>query len=151
MNLNRRQFIIGGLTATIAAKFAALTNLGLRPKATAPIEDVVDDCFQPQHLYLALFTQNPDPNSGEGGKEASGCGYTRKPVQFSISNDGDICSDSMLSFTVGKDLKPGNYEGWGVYDDQNRLLLSDTFEGRMIRALVNGDCVLFGDNPVRIG
>jgi hypothetical protein len=58
---------------------------------------------KPPATYLALFTGNP--SEAGGGVEATGSGYARKPVTWSVASGGVTSNTSIVSFTPAG----GNY------------------------------------------
>ena len=85
----------------------------------------------PAAVSLALFTVNPNFETGAGGTEATGGGYARKAVAFTTSSGGAGAATNTAEkkWTVGTDLAAGTYTGWGVYDAAagGNLLFGDTF------------------------
>ena len=71
---------------------------------------------QPAALYLALFTVNPDFETGSGGTEATGGSYVRKSMTFAAASGGSAATSNQQQWTCGTDLAAGTYTGWAVYD-----------------------------------
>lgn len=87
--------------------------------------------FQPAGLYLALFTVNPDFETGAGGTEATGGSYARKAIAFTAAagTSGSTSNSGSITWTVGTDIAAASYTGWAVYDTltTGNLLFGDTF------------------------
>ena len=87
---------------------------------------------QPSALYCALFTTNPDFETGSGGTEASGGSYARKSVTFGAASGGACATSAAIEWTAGTDLTAGvGYNGWAVYYalSNGNMLYGDTFGG----------------------
>jgi hypothetical protein len=102
-------------------------------------------------LYLALFTVNPDFETGAGGTEATGGSYVRKAINFdaAASPGGTSQSDPAIVWTVGTDIAAGTYTGWGVYDASTvgTMRFGDTFgAGKVLTS--TGDTLTFADQAV---
>ena len=68
----------------------------------------------PAAASLALYTVNPNFETGSGGTEASGGSYARKAIAFGASSGGATSNSGQLQWTVGTDIAAGTYTGWGV-------------------------------------
>ena len=78
--------------------------------------------------WLALFTTNPNFETGVGGVEPGG-DYARMDVDFSQASGGVAANIADLEFEVGANLGAGTYYGWGVFtaDTGGSLLFGDEF------------------------
>ena len=78
---------------------------------------------------LALFTVNPNFETGAGGTEATGGSYARKAVAFTAASGGATSNTADKTWTVGTDIAAATYTGWGVYDAASggNLLFGDSF------------------------
>ena len=66
-------------------------------------------------LYLAVFTVNPDFETGSGGTEATGGSYARKAIDFTASSGGATSNSGAVAWTVGTDISAATYTGYAVY------------------------------------
>ena len=98
----------------------------------------------PAAVSLALFTTNPNFETGAGGTEATGGGYARKAVAFGAASGGATNNTAEKKWTVGTDLAAGTYTGWGVYDAATggTLLFGDAFSANRTVATA-GDFISF--------
>lgn len=103
----------------------------------------------PAAVSVALFTVNPNFETGAGGTEATGGSYARKAVAFGAASAGAAGNTAEKKWTVGTDLAAGTYTGWGVYDAAvaGNLLFGDTFAANRTVA-VAGDNIAF---PITTG
>lgn len=68
-------------------------------------------------FYLALFTTNPNFQTGAGGTEATGGGYARIAVTMSAASArARTNSSGPHEFVVGTNLAAGTYTGAALYD-----------------------------------
>lgn len=83
----------------------------------------------PATVVVALFTVDPNFETGAGGTEATGGSYVRKAVAFTAASAGANSNTGALTWTVGTDIAAGTYTGWGVYDatSNGNLLFGDAF------------------------
>ena len=100
----------------------------------------------PAAVSLALFTVNPNFQTGAGGTEATGGSYARLALAFSTSSGGagSASNSAIREFIVGTNLAAGTYTGWGVYDAgaAGNFLFGDTFAAsRVVSA--TGDKIAF--------
>lgn len=103
----------------------------------------------PAAASLALFTVNPNFQSGAGGTEATGGSYARKSIAFGASVAGATSNTAQKLFTMGTDLAAGTYTGWAVYDaaSAGNMLFGDTFAaGRVVS--IAGDLVSFAASSI---
>lgn len=71
----------------------------------------------PAAVSIALFTTNPNFETGAGGVEATGGGYVRKAALFTAASGGAATGPTIIAmWTVGTDISAGTYTGWAVYD-----------------------------------
>lgn len=98
----------------------------------------------PAAVSLALFTTNPNFETGAGGTEATGGSYARKAIAFTASSGGATSNTAQKVFTVGTDLAAGTYTGWGVYDaaSAGNLLFGDAFASNRVVS-TTGDTITF--------
>ena len=98
----------------------------------------------PAAVSLAVFTTNPNFETGAGGVEATGGGYARKTLAFGVAAGGACSNSAIRTFTVGIDLAAGTYTGWGVYDAAaaGNLIYGDAFSSPRVVA-VAGDNISF--------
>jgi hypothetical protein len=84
----------------------------------------------PAAVSIALFTTNPNFETGAGGTEATGGGYARKAASFAAASGGaNTGPTAQKQWTVGTDLAAGTYTGYGVYDaaSAGNLLFGEAF------------------------
>ena len=98
----------------------------------------------PAAVSLALFTTNPNFETGAGGTEATGGSYARKALAFTAASGGATGNTAAKVWTVGTDLAAGTYTGWGVYDAATvgNLLFGDAFSANRTVA-TTGDTITF--------
>lgn len=78
---------------------------------------VISQLIRNATKYLAVFTVNPDFETGAGGTEATGGGYARKAIAFDApSPPGVTQNTSEIKWTQGTDIAAGTYTGAAVYD-----------------------------------
>jgi hypothetical protein len=77
-------------------------------------------------LYIVLFTTLPD-DSGSGGVEVTGRGYSRQPVTFTAAANGQ-CSNS-ADLLWAQAIGWGNVVGFGLFDAGGHMLYCDAFPG----------------------
>lgn len=97
---------------------------------------------------LALFTANPNFETGAGGTEATGGSYVRKAIIATAASVGPgtaTVPTVAKVWTVGTDIAAGTYTGWGVYDAAaaGNLLYGDTFSVSKVLS-ITGDTLTFG-------
>jgi hypothetical protein len=100
--------------------------------------------YQPSALYLALFTTNPNFETGASGTEATGGSYGRKAISFGAASGGSATQSGSIVWTVGTDIAAGTYTGWAVYDAQTtgNMLFGDTFSSNKVLS-GTGDTLTF--------
>ena len=79
----------------------------------------VGAAYQPAALYLAIFTTNPNFETGAGGVEATGGGYVRKALTMGSASGpspATAANTGALAWTVGTDIADGTYTGFGIFD-----------------------------------
>jgi len=105
--------------------------------------------YQPAALYLALYTVNPNFETGLGGTEATGGSYGRKAIAFSAASGGATSNSGALTWTVGTDIAAGTYTGWAVYDANSagNMLFGDAFSSNKTLS-GTGDTLTFGVGSV---
>lgn len=98
----------------------------------------------PAAVSLALFTTNPNFETGVGGTEATGGSYARKAVAFDASVGGQSQNTAAKVWTVGTDIAAGTYTGWAVYDaaSAGNMLFGDAFSGSKVLSSA-GDTLTF--------
>ncbi len=98
----------------------------------------------PAAVSLALFTTNPNFETGSGGTEATGGSYARKAVAFTASSGGATSNTAQKVWTVGTDIAAGTYTGWGVYDaaSAGNMLFGDAFSSNKVLS-GTGDTLTF--------
>ena len=98
----------------------------------------------PAAVSLALFTTNPNFETGAGGTEASGGSYARKAIAFGAASGGAAGNSASKVWTVGTDLAAGTYTGWGIYDAAaaGNLLFGDSFPSSRVVS-TTGDTITF--------
>lgn len=104
----------------------------------------------PAAVSLALFTTNPNFETGAGGTEATGGGYARKAVAFAAASGGATTGNTGAKvFTVGTDIAAGTYTGWGIYDaaSAGNLLYGDAFASNRVVA-ITGDTITFAISAI---
>jgi len=77
---------------------------------------IIDTDIRGATKYLALFTTNPNFETGAGGTEATGGSYARKAIAFNAANAGATANTSQIQWTVGTDVAAQTMTGWGVFD-----------------------------------
>ena len=94
--------------------------------------------------YLAVFTANPNFETGAGGTEATGGGYVRKAIDFDASVSGASASTSDITWTVGTDIAADTYTGWAVYDASaaGNMLFGDAFAASKVLTGARTSCAL---------
>lgn len=104
---------------------------------------------RPVSLTLALFTTNPNFETGAGGVEASGGGYVRKLITFAAATSpgGTTASSNQQQWTVGTDISAGTYTGWAVYDNGGNMLFGDSFAPSKVLTST-GDTLTFASGNV---
>jgi len=104
---------------------------------------------RPASLTLALFTANPNFETGAGGTEATGGGYARKSITFAAaaSPGGTTASSNQQQWTVGTDISAGTYTGWAVYDNSGNMLFGNTFTPSKVLTST-GDTLTFASGNV---
>jgi len=71
---------------------------------------------RPTAFYLALFTTNPNFQTGAGGTEASGGSYARIALTMeTAATRATQNSSGPHEFVVGTNLAAGTYTGFGIY------------------------------------
>lgn len=100
----------------------------------------------PAAVSLALFTTNPNFETGAGGTEATGGSYARKAVIFNTASGagGSVTGPTVAKvWTCGTDLAAATYTGWGVFDAASggNLLFGDAFSSN--KTLTSGDTLTF--------
>ena len=105
---------------------------------------------RPATLSVALFTVNPDFETGLGGTEATGGGYVRKSVTFNAATSpgGSTSSSNSQQWTVGTDIAAGTYTGWAVYDNGGNMLFGDTFGAQTKVLTSTGDTLTFAAGAI---
>jgi hypothetical protein len=78
---------------------------------------IIEQTIRNATKHLALFTTNPNFETGAGGTEATGGSYARKTIAFNAASGGATANTSDIEWTVGTDVAAGTYTGWGVYDE----------------------------------
>lgn len=103
----------------------------------------------PAAVSLALFTTNPNFETGAGGTEATGGSYARKAIAFAAANAGAAASTAEKKWVVGTDLAAATYTGWGVYDAANagNLLFGEAFAVNRVVGTA-GDFISFAAGAV---
>ena len=96
---------------------------------------------------LALFTTNPNFETGAGGTEATGGSYARKALIFSTAAGagGSVTGPTVGKvWTVGTDLAAGTYTGWAVFDAGagGNMLFGDAFASNRVVG-TTGDTITF--------
>jgi hypothetical protein len=95
----------------------------------------------PAAVSMALFTTNPNFETGAGGTEASGGSYARKAVAFTAAAAGADSNTGALA--------AGTYTGWGVYDAATvgNMLYGDAFAANRVVS-TTGDTITFAIGAV---
>lgn len=88
---------VGNTLENLAIDWMLVTGTPSRPAAT----------------WLALFTTNPDFETGAGGTEAAPA--TRKAISFNAASGGSAASSNSQVWTCGTDLNAGTITGWAIY------------------------------------
>lgn len=103
----------------------------------------------PAAVSLALFTTNPNFETGVGGTEATGGSYARKAIAFTASSGGATSNTAQKQWTVGTDIAAGTYTGWGVYDAASggNLLFGDAFSANRVLG-TTGDTLTFAAGAI---
>ncbi len=70
---------------------------------------------RPAGFFLALFTVNPDFETGSGGTEATGGSYARISMAMDAAASGATQNTNAHEFTVGTNLAAGTYTGFAIY------------------------------------
>lgn len=98
----------------------------------------------PAAVSLALFTVNPNFQSGVGGTEATGGSYARLALLFIASVAGSASNSAIREFIMGTNLAAGTYTGWAAYDaaSAGNLLFGDTFSASRVIS-ITGDKISF--------
>jgi len=98
----------------------------------------------PAAVSLALFTTNPNFETGAGGTEASGGSYARKAIAFTASSGGATSNTASKVWTVGTDIAAGTYTGWGIFDaaSAGNMLFGDAFSANRVLG-TTGDTLTF--------
>ena len=101
----------------------------------------------PAAVSIALFTVNPNFETGAGGTEATGGSYARKAAIFTTAAGagGSTTGPTVAKvWTVGTDIAAGTYTGYAVYDAgaAGNMLFGEAFSANKI--LTNtGDTLTF--------
>lgn len=77
---------------------------------------IIDTNIRGATKYLALFTTNPNFETGAGGTECTGGSYARKAIAFNAASGGQTANSAQLQWVVGTDIAAQTITGWGVYD-----------------------------------
>lgn len=103
----------------------------------------------PAAVSLALFTTNPNFETGTGGTEATGGSYARKALAMTVASGGASSNSAQRVWTVGTDLAAGTYVGWGVYDaaSAGNMLFGDAFASSRVVSTA-GDTITFAIGAV---
>lgn len=103
----------------------------------------------PTTMRLAVFTTNPNFETGAGGTEATGGSYARKTIAFTASSGGATSNSGAVSWTVGTDIAAGTYTGWAVYDaaTNGNMLFGDAFASNKVLT-TTGDVLNFAAGAV---
>lgn len=70
---------------------------------------------RPAGFFLALFTVNPDFETGSGGTEATGGSYARQSMTMDAASGGATANSALLEFIQGTNIAAGTYTGFGIY------------------------------------
>lgn len=74
------------------------------------------DGAAPAGFFLALFTTNPNFETGAGGTEATGGSYARIALTMAAAaSRARTNSSGPHEFVVGTNLAAAGYTGWGLY------------------------------------
>jgi hypothetical protein len=107
---------------------------------------------RPSGTHLALFTANPNFETGAGGTEATGGGYARIAVTMSAASGGSTSNSSgPHDFVVGTNLAADTYTGWGIYDAStsgNLICGGSLTASRTVSA--SGDTIRFAATSITI-
>lgn len=106
--------------------------------------------FTAAQRYLALFTVNPNFETGASGTEATGGSYARKAITFGAASGGSASHNADIQWTVGTDLAAATYTGWAVYDQLaagGNMLFGDAFASNRTVAIA-GDYIKFASGSV---
>src|SRR5512139_1261453 len=73
---------------------------------------------RPTGYYLAIYTTNPNFNTGVGAVEATGGSYARQTMTMDAAS-GTVtvvtANAVAYAFVQGTNIAAGTYTGWGVY------------------------------------
>jgi hypothetical protein len=100
----------------------------------------------PAAVSMALFTTNPNFETGAGGTEVTGGSYARKAITFTAAAAGANSNSGALTWTVGTDITAGTVvTGWGVYDAATvgNMLYGDVFSPSKTLGSTAGDTLTF--------
>mgnify|MGYP001255324194 FL=1 len=101
----------------------------------------------PAAVSLALFTTNPNFETGAGGTEVTGGGYVRKALLWTAASGGATSNSTAASvWTAGTDITAGTAcTGWGVYDAAaaGNMLYGDAFGSTKTVGPSAGDTLTF--------
>ena len=105
--------------------------------------------YQPAALYLALFTTNPNFETGSGGTEATGGSYVRKVIAFDVASGGASANSGSIVWTVGTDVAAQTMTGFAVYDASTggNMLFGDAFGSSKVLTST-GDTLTFAIGSV---
>lgn len=101
---------------------------------------------------LALFTVNPNFETGAGGTEATGGSYARKSVIFTTASGAGGSTTGPTAqkvWTVGTDIAAGTYTGWAIYDAASggNMLFGDAFSANRVLS-TTGDTLTFAAGSI---
>lgn len=99
---------------------------------------VISNLIRNATKYLAVFTTNPNFETGAGGVEATGGGYARKACAFNAPSGGATANTAQIEWTLGTDIAAGTYVGWGLFDASSggNMLFGDAFSSSRILSVV---------------
>ena len=66
-------------------------------------------------FYLALFTTNPNFQTGVGGTEATGGSYARQEITMGAASGRARTNTGARNFASGTNLANDTYTGYGIY------------------------------------
>ena len=112
---------------------------------------VIDNLVRNTTKYLAIFTTNPNFETGASAVEATGGSYARKACAFSAASGGASANTALLEWTQGTDIAAGTYTGWALYDalTGGNMIFGDTF-GTSKTLSVTGDKLSFAIGAVTL-
>jgi len=103
----------------------------------------------PTTVYLALYDASPT-DTGTGGTEITGTGYSRQSVTFTAPTNGSTSNSSTLSFTNGSG---GNWTiaAVGIMDASSggNMLFHGTLTGGS-KTVADGDTITFNAGDLDI-